>query len=228
VPYTTFLFDLDHTLFDSDLSEAAAFDITMRAAGVAVPNDHVEAYRRINGALWSGVERGEVRPIDLRTLRFQRLFAELGLTADVEEMAALFVHSLGANGELYPGAAELLSDLAGRGRPALVTNGLSDVQRARLSRTGIESAFDAVVISSEVGATKPGGEIFDLTFELLGQPDRASAVMIGDSLTSDIRGGSDYGIATCWYNPHGLAAGPDDVVTHESRSLCGIPTILSS
>lgn len=226
--YSTFLFDFDHTLFDSDSSEAAAFDTTMRAAGVDDPERVVDAYRRINGALWNGVERGEVQPIQVRTLRFERLFAEFEIDADVEEMATLFVRSLGQHGELYPEAMAVLEALAGRGQLALVTNGLSDVQRARLTRTGLSERFDAVVISSEVGVTKPRSEIFDVAFELLGGPDKDRAVMIGDSLTSDIRGGSNYGIATCWYNPHGLPVGADDVVTHEVRTLPEIPAVLAN
>jgi YjjG family noncanonical pyrimidine nucleotidase len=226
VPYETLLFDLDHTLFDSDESEARAFDITMRAVGFDEPRTHFTAYRSINLELWAGVERGDVRPIEVRTVRFQRLFAELGVDADVDEMATLFVRSLGLHGELYPGVSRLLDDLAARARLALVTNGLSDVQRARLERLGLTDRFETVVISSEVGATKPGREIFDIAFERLGRPSTDTALMIGDSLSSDIRGASDYGIATCWYNPHGRLPGPADVITHEIRELAELSTLV--
>ena len=93
---------------------------------------------------------------------------------------------------------------------ALVTNGLSEVQRTRIERLDLGRYFDAVVISSEVGAAKPSTEIFDLAFELLGSPAKASALMVGDSLTSDIQGGINYGIATCWYNPNHHGAGESD------------------
>lgn len=224
--YSTLLFDLDHTLFDSDESEARAYDVTMRAAGVAEPSALFETYRRINLELWAGVERGVVQPIEVRTLRFERLFSEAGIDADVEEMATLFVQSLGAHGELYPGALEVLDLLADRARLALVTNGLSDVQRARLERVGLTERFEVVVVSSEVGVTKPRPEIFDVAFTALGDPPASSALMIGDSLTSDIAGGSGYGLATCWYNPHGKTAGANDVVTHEIRTLEELPDIV--
>ena len=221
VPYSTLLFDLDHTLFDSDASEAAAFDITMRAAGVSDPSTVLAVYRRINGALWAGVEAGTVRPIEVRTRRFERLFAEAGIDADVEEMADLFVRSLGDNGDLYPGAREVLEDLAGKAHLALVTNGLSDVQRARIGRLSIGELFETVVVSSEVGVTKPRPEIFELAFEKLGNPPKRSAVMIGDSLTSDIAGGANFGIDTCWYNPKGLDRNGMDV-THEVADLASL------
>jgi YjjG family noncanonical pyrimidine nucleotidase len=226
VPYETLLFDLDHTLFDSDESEARAFDITMRAVGFAEPGTHFTAYRRINLDLWAGVERGDVRPIQVRTLRFQRLLDELRVDADVDEMANLFVESLGMHGEVYPGVPPLLDDLADRARLALVTNGLSDVQRARLERIGIAEYFAAVVISSEVGVTKPRREIFDITFERLGGPPTGTALMIGDTLTSDIRGGADYGIATCWYNPHGRPSGPCDQITHQIGDLAELLSLV--
>ena len=227
MPYSTLLFDLDHTLFDSDASEFAAFDTTMRAAGFDTPFDHFATYQRINLDLWAGVERGEVQPIDVRRVRFERLFSEVDVDANVEEMATLFVTSLGENGDLYPGVIELLDRLEPHARLGLVTNGLSDVQRARLERVGIADCFEAVVISSEVGVTKPGREIFDIAFARLGAPPVGTALMIGDSLTSDIAGGANYGMATCWYNPQGRMRGPADIVTHEIADLTDLIPIVT-
>lgn len=220
--YQTLLFDLDHTLFDSDASEALAFDATLRSIGLADPTIHFDAYRRINGELWAAVERGEVAPGQVRALRFERLIRESSLDADAEEMASTFVAGLADNGDLFPGVRETLGRLAERTTLALVTNGLSDVQRQRLARLDLADLFDAVIISEEVGATKPGTTIFDVTFARLGRPVLDTSVMIGDSLTSDIRGGRNYGIATCWYNPHGRTASPDDIVTHEITDLAEI------
>ncbi|HSJ29768.1 MAG TPA: YjjG family noncanonical pyrimidine nucleotidase [Acidimicrobiia bacterium] len=228
MPYTTVLLDLDHTLFDFDAAEEMAFDLTMRAAGIAEPKTVAEPYRRINAELWLGVERGEVRPIDVRTLRFERMFSQLGIDADVAESADLFVRSLGRFGDLYPGARDLLDVLSGRVRLALVTNGLSEVQRARIERLGLGGYFDAIVISSEVDASKPRPEIFDIAFDRLGRPPKDSAVMIGDSLASDIAGGANYGIDTCWYNPHRRTAEAAVTITHEVSSLDQIPALVSN
>lgn len=226
MPYTTLLFDLDHTLFDSDASEAEAFDITMRAAGLSDPASAFDAYRRINGALWEGVEAGTVQPIEVRTLRFQRLFDEIGIDADVDGMADLFVRSLGDHGDLYPGTRQVLDHLAGRARLALVTNGLSDVQRARLARLEIDDLFEAVVISSEVGVTKPRPEIFQAAFDRLGGPPKHSALMVGDSLTSDIAGGIRFGIDTCWYNPNRAGRNGFEV-THEVTDLAAVRELVA-
>jgi len=222
--YSTLLFDLDHTLLDSVVSEAAAFDATLRAVGWHDPSLHFAEFVTINKGLWSGVERGELSPNDVRRLRFDRFIASTGIDADPEEMAEIYVLALGAHGDLLPGARSLLDSLADRTTLALVTNGIGDVQRARIARTGIERYFDAIVISGEVGASKPGREIFDLTFRTLGYPPLSGALMVGDSLASDILGGIDYGIDTCWYHPDDTRT-TDLPVTHRVTHLDQIPPI---
>jgi 2-haloacid dehalogenase len=200
--YTTLLFDLDHTLVDSHVSEAAAFDYTLRRAGAQDPADYLAPYGEINTALWAAVEKGEITPNDVRSERFAQLIAATDLEADPNEMGDDFVYGMGANGDLYPGTIETLDALAEIADLALVTNGIGDVQRARIARLDLDRFFDAIVISGEVGMAKPGPEIFDLTFEALGHPDKWTTLMIGDSLSSDMAGGIAYGIATCWYAAH--------------------------
>jgi YjjG family noncanonical pyrimidine nucleotidase len=217
--YTTLLFDLDHTLLDSDSSEDLAFEAALRAAGVEHPARHRADYDRINRALWAAVEEGSITPDHVRTARFEQLLATAGLDIDPVGLADEFVAGLGRFGELYPGARDVLAALTERASLALVTNGLSEVQRTRIARLDLERYFDAVVISAEVGVAKPAPGIFDLAFAELGQPARASTLMVGDSLTSDVRGGAAYGIATCWYNPHRRSAGTADRIDHEIAQL---------
>lgn len=217
--YETFLFDFDHTLFDSDASEALAFVETLVDFGVRDPNAHFATYQSINKALWVAVEAGTITPNDLRTQRFSQLAAAIGLDADPVALADRYVVAMGANGELYPGAFAVLEQLAASATLALVTNALSEVQRTRIARVGIAQFFSAIVISGEVGPSKPSPAIYDITFELLNSPVKEGTLMIGDSLSSDIKGGANYGIDTCWYNVHGKTASPTDVVTHEISSL---------
>ena len=226
--YSTLLFDLDHTLLDSDASEIAAYAHTMQLIGLADPDDHFERYLRINHGMWAAVERGEIQPSEVRHRRFEQFVHEVGIDADPMAMADAFVWGLGAYGELYDGARELLDHLAGSVRLAMITNGLSDVQRARLDRLDLAGYFDAIVISSEVGATKPRPEIFDIAFEQLGAPAKDTAVMIGDSLTSDIRGGSDYGIDTCWFNWRSEPVPSEVVITHHISRLDQLPAVIAS
>lgn len=228
--YSTVLLDLDHTLLDSDASELAAFNLTLRAAGCQDPQPHFDTYRRINGGLWAAVERGEISPNDVKTRRFVELTSEVGLEADPILMATNFVAGLAEHGELYPGARQMLDALVGLGtvRLGLVTNGIGNVQRTRLKRLEIDQYFDAIAISGEVGTSKPGREIFDLIFADLSEPNRDEALMVGDSLTSDIAGGVAAKIDTAWYNPHGHTPDGAPTFTHEFRSLGALVAIVSS
>ncbi len=224
--YETVLFDLDHTLFDSDESERQAYAHATARAGLDDPDRHFATYVTINRQMWQRVERGEMQPTDVRFRRFEEFNALVGLDADPRTMAEHFVWALGTFGELYDDAAQVLATCASRASLGLITNGLSDVQRSRLSRLGIADYFDAIVISSEVGVTKPGPDIFRIMFELLGDPDPATSVIVGDSLTSDIAGGAGFGIDTCWYNPHGNRSEGTVVPTYEIRSLPDLVDVL--
>ena len=221
--YPTVLLDLDHTLLDSDASLRLALTATLDDVGVANPTSHHHTFDELNRALWRQVEAGTMTPPQVHIERFRQLVDVLGLDSDPSVLAAHYGDALGRHGELYPGARDLLDRLADTGAAmALVTNGLSEVQRARISRLDLGPYFDAIVVSAEVGAAKPGGRIFDLTFEALGEPDRAGAVMVGDNLPSDIKGGVDYGISTCWYNPHGRVHSDEIVPTHAVTELGAI------
>ncbi len=218
--YPTVLLDLDHTLLDSDASLRQALLVTLEHAGVPDAAAHHDTFDDLNRALWRQVEVGTMTPPEVHVERFRQLVDVVGIDADPAALAEQYGHNLGAHGDLYPGARELLDRLADVGvTMAMITNGLSEVQRARIARLELGDYFEAIVISAEVGAAKPGGEIFGLAFAALGDPDPAGAVMVGDNLPSDIKGGVDYGIATCWYNPQGRIRSEDIVPTHTVARL---------
>ena len=225
--YTHLLFDLDHTLLDSHESERLAYAHTMATIGLPDPDAHFDRYVAINHTMWASVEAGDLQPGEVRHRRFEQFTDELGIDADPHAMADAFVYGLGQFGDLYDGARTVLESLAGRATLAMITNGLSEVQRARIERLGLSHYFHTVIISSEVGVTKPRREIFDLAFAGLGDPRAETALMIGDSLSSDIAGGRNAGIDTCWYNPRGLPRRDTDVVTHEIDDLGGLEAIVT-
>ncbi len=217
--YDTVLLDLDHTLFDSDTSEAEAFRQTLLNADVDNPMRLYSLYQKINVDLWSAVERGEIMPTAVKVGRFERFVDAAGIEADPRRMAEDFVTGLAENGELYSGTADVVARLSADVRLGLITNGLSEVQRTRLTRLDIGDHFDAVTISAEVGASKPSGAIFDAAFSALGQPNPKTTLMVGDNLNSDIRGGANYGLATCWFNPKGRVLPDGHETTYEIAHL---------
>lgn len=222
--YTTLLFDFDHTLFDSDVAEAAAFDDTLRSAGADRPQDYYETFTDINTDLWAKVEQAVLSPNELRHLRFRLLIEATGLVADPVEMGDRYVWGMGTNGDLYAGARDVIESLSGSATLALITNGIGEVQRTRIERLAIDHYFEAVVISGDVGKAKPGTEIFDIAFDQLGRPAKATALIIGDNLGSDIQGGINYGIDTCWYNPEGRDSNGMPI-THEIGDLASLLAI---
>lgn len=231
VSYRIVLLDLDHTLLDSTASEAAAFGETVRSIGRQPTPDLFQRYTTINQALWAAVERGELTPDELKLLRFEQFADAIGANASPGDMATVFTAGLGNNGELYPDARAVLEQLHSIARLAMITNGLSEVQRRRIDRLDLGRYFEAVIISAEVKTAKPGTEIFDLAFAELGNPDRTDALMVGDSLTSDIQGGLNAGVDTCLYAP-GLdgpkdeaSAGP--VPTHQISDLTELVPLVS-
>ena len=202
--YRWLLFDADGTLFDFDRAEAGALARTFARFDLPLTPATVDAYRRIDLACWQALERGELAPAVLRTRRFELLFVAAGIVADVELFSAAYLEHLAEAVELLDGAQDLLGELHGRYRLAIITNGLRAVQRSRLGRSAIGSLFDVLVISEEVGSAKPAPGIFDAAFAAMGHPARHEVLMIGDSLTSDMQGACDYGIDACWFNPAGL------------------------
>ncbi len=225
--YTTVLFDLDHTLFDSHASERAAFDATMKSIDVEPSPEVFDVYDALNQALWRKVEAGQLSPNDVKTRRFEQLLESLGVAGDPAAMGAEFVAGLTEHGELYPGALDVLKDLSGRAPLGLVTNGIGSVQRGRLDRLGIGHFFDTVAISGELGMSKPAPAIFDFAFEEMGIDVRTATVMVGDSLASDVAGAHAAGIASAWFNPHGSENETDIVPTHELAQLDELSTLVT-
>ena len=217
--YSTLLFDLDHTLLDSFASEQAAFRAAMDVAGLGDPHNYFLEYERINRALWAAVERGEVQVEEVRVTRFEQFNAHFGFDADPEEMADALVNGLGDNGELFPGVLDLLDKLHGQVTMVLVTNGPSQVQRMRVERLRLERYFPTIAISGELGVAKPDPKLYEWVADQLGGFAKEGALMIGDSTTSDMQGGSNYGIDTAWYNPFHKQRPASPEITHEFHVL---------
>jgi YjjG family noncanonical pyrimidine nucleotidase len=224
--YRWLLLDADGTLFDYDRAEAMALERTFRDLGHDYRPDYAAAYRRINGAIWREFEQGRITQDRLRARRFELLFQAVGLASDAEWFSARYLEHLAWGIDLLPDAEEVLADLHGRIGLALITNGLQDVQRPRLARSNIGYYLDPVIISEEVGFSKPDPRIFQTAFEAMGHPPKQDVLIVGDSLTSDIRGGNNYGIDTCWFNPRREPSPGDVLVRYEIQGLHELVALL--
>ena len=201
VRYRWLLFDADGTLFDFERAETSALARTFAQFDLPLAPDLQDTYRVINQQCWQALERGELTPETLQTRRFELLFAAEGIAGGAEAFSAAYLENLAQAADLLDGAAEVLAALRDRYRFAIITNGLAAVQHGRLARSAIRADVAALTISEEVGSAKPAPGIFDAAFAAMGNPAKGEVLMIGDSLTSDIRGACDYGIDACWFNP---------------------------
>lgn len=226
--YEVILFDADDTLFDYGQAEKHALASAFAHYGMEDGAErYKESYKTINSRLWRDLEQGLISSADLRVERFRRLFAENGLELAPEAFSETYLLALGQGSFLIEGAEELCERL-GVCRLAIITNGIKDVQLSRIAGSPLHSTFGHVIISEEVGSQKPEQGIFDYAFAKLGltDADKSKVLIVGDSLSSDIQGGNNYGIDTCWYNPHGKRNETGIVPTYEIASLSGLFAVL--
>ena len=217
--YSWLLFDADGTLFDYDTAESKALAATFGDAGLPYDPASAEIYREINAGMWAAFERGDISQPELHLERFRLTMEALHLQADIAAFAERYLYNLGHTTDLIDGALDVVPQLAERHKLYLITNGIPLVQHTRLSLSPIRHYFEGIVISGEVGYAKPDPRIFDAAFESMGNPSKSEVLIIGDSLSADIRGGHAYGIDTCWLNANGRSSDLGIPITHEIVSL---------
>lgn len=199
--YDVLLFDLDDTLLDFGMTEENAFKFLFEEYGFPNGlNDYLASYKAISKVLWEDLEHGRTTLAKLKVERFKRLFIEHTLDIDPADFGQKYIENLGKEVHMIDGVEEMFASLTDC-RFALLTNGFKDAQHARVSGSSLKDLFEAVITSEETGFQKPQKEIFEYALDKLQISDPTSVLMIGDSLTSDIQGGNNFGIDTCWFNP---------------------------
>ncbi len=200
--YNTILFDADNTILDFDKAEHQALCRAFASCNIVVDDRLVEVYQKNNVALWELLEKGLVSKQYVLDNRFVNTAKELDLQCDIIAVSRLYERYLHEGYYVIDGAKEVLQKLLDMGaRLYLVTNGVLSIQNSRLAGSGISKYFTARFISEEVGYPKPNIEFFNVVFSQISNLDKSKTIIVGDSLTSDIRGGINAQIDSCWYNP---------------------------
>lgn len=207
VRYDYVLLDADNTLWDFDQAEFDALEETLRAYGYPRTKENHRRYQRVNRRLWEAFEQGELKQEEVLALRFQEFLKEMGEVGNPYAMNTFYMRQLAEKSRLFPRAEEFCQRLASFCTLALVTNGVSVVQRSRLERSPLSSLFSYVFVSTEMGSQKPSREFFEIVFQGMSIEDPSRVVLMGDSLSSDILGGNNAGVDTIWYNPKKLPGG---------------------
>ena len=223
------LWDVDGTLLDFHESEVFSLKTCFALHQLGDFTDEMlREYRKINRRLWRLLEEGRAERREVLEGRFEKLFSLYGLDTSVaDRFNADYQIHLSDRIFFFPKAQETLELLRAKGiRQYAVTNGTAAAQRPKLAKSGLDRVFDAVFISEEMGAEKPAAEFFDKVFEQIGDFAPHELLIVGDSLTSDIRGGNNAGLVTCWFNPDGKVADADVRIDHEIRALDEVAGIL--
>lgn len=200
--FKTILFDLDETIFDFKKSEATAVANALKQIGVTPNEKIVKRYSEINESLWKKLEKGEISRQEVLTKRFEILFDELSVDFDSSEMKKIYEKNLSQTGHLIDGAVELLEKIYQKYNLYIVSNGTLSVQLGRIKCSEIGKYFKELFISEVIGSVKPQKPFFDYCFERIPDINLEETLIVGDSLSSDILGGNNAGIKTCWFNPN--------------------------
>ena len=218
--YYCVLFDADNTLLDFDAAESKALADTLRNYGIEPDAETVQTYRTINGELWRQLEKGQIRRDKLMAERFTRFLKAVNAAGSGAEMNQYYLDQLSTHPDLAaPNVLDVMKELAEVATLAVVTNGFDRVQSRRVAESGLKEFVEEVFVSEKLDSEKPNRKIFDTALRSLGVENRERVLMVGDSLTSDIQGGINAGLDTCWYNPN-HAENPGKVIpTYEIASL---------
>ena len=223
----TILIDLDDTIFDFQAAEHTALHTTLLAMGVTPTPTLLTKYSAINAAQWRLLEQGKLTREQVLTRRFVLLFNACNIFADVQAVAKQYEQNLEKMHFFLPGAKNALHTLAQTYRLFLVTNGSCAVQRRRLRDAKIDTLFTALFISEEIGAEKPSAAFFNHCFAQIPNFRKEDCILVGDSLSADIRGGNRAGLRTVWVNTRGATCGaeqPDATIA----SLAELPALLDT
>lgn len=198
--YKWLLFDADNTFLDfASASKKSLFE-TCTNYGLPIDENIYKTYKIENAKVWESFENKEITALELRSLRFAKFFSAIDVKGiDPFEFNTRFLQKLVEVSEAYDGAIHFLENLRPHYKLSVITNGLKEVQRPRINRLKMNHIFDSIIVSDEIGVAKPDIQFFEYSYNTIANPPPKSEVLIiGDNLKSDIQGGINFGVDTCW------------------------------
>ncbi|MCH5269605.1 MAG: YjjG family noncanonical pyrimidine nucleotidase [Lachnospiraceae bacterium] len=225
--FDVILWDADNTLLNFDYSQRFAISKSLEEIGVTPTEEMIKTYSDINENWWKRLERGEVTKPQLLTGRFIDLFAAYELVCeDMPGFCKRYQEYLGSIYRYIDNSLEICKSLVGKCRQFVVTNGVTATQLGKLQAAGFHKVMEDIFISEQLGVPKPQKAFFDRVLEKMQEVPLDRILIVGDSLTSDMRGGNLAGIATCWYNPGDLPNTTEVKTDFIIRNLKEVPGIV--
>ena len=219
--YDTILLDADETLFDYPAAARCALISTLSEYNFPFLNeeDIINEYQTINHEMWKKFEQEKITRDELSTKRFEILFNRYNLKNDYKAINTFYLKKLGEGSQLLPDALELCSVISKKASLYIVTNGFNETQISRVERSKIAPYINKVYTSEIIGYQKPRLEFFEKVFSDLNIKEKSRVIILGDNLSSDILGGKNAGITTCWYNPQKILNSTDKIPDFEINNL---------
>jgi len=222
------LIDLDDTILDFKKQEYVAIRKTLSDAGLEPTEAVCARYSAINDWHWKQLEKGTITRDEVLYGRFRVLFEEMGISADPVKTSRAYMENLGNGHYFLPGAKEAVRTLGQKYRVFLASNGTSVVQKRRIQSAGLERMVEGIFVSQDAGVNKPGKGFFDYCFAHIPDFDIQKVLMVGDSLSSDILGGQNAGIPTCWVAPKDKTCTLEKAPTYHIESITQLEALLES
>lgn len=226
--YEFLLFDADHTLFDFNKSEYLALKDALEELGCPSDDAVIERYSDINVKYWKMLERGEIDKISLKLARFVEFGRAYGFEEKAEALSDRYMENLSHEAHLFDGALEMIEKLSKKYRLFIITNGVKSTQDGRFGISPITKYFEKIFISEVIGAEKPSVEFFNAVANGIDGFDKERALVIGDSLSSDIRGAINSGMDCVWFNPRGKEAPEGWSITYNVKCFDEILNLLDN
>ncbi len=217
--YKVILFDADDTLLDFKANEHASLELIFKKIKYPLTNVIRNEFVKINRDLWYKYEQGAISREAVINSRFQILFDNLGIQENGKEIGAMYTEVLGMGSQMIDSALNVCNALYKSHDLYIVTNGSTDMQVKRLNASGLNEYMKGIFISESVKHQKPSRYFFNYVFTTIDCFDLSRTIIVGDSLSSDIQGGINSGIDTCWFNPDSTRNMTDLNPTYEISSL---------
>lgn len=213
---STVLIDIDDTLLDFNLCAKWAMEETAKTMEISLPTHAFDCFQKINASLWKQLEKKEITPDGIYYVRWHKVSNALNIPFDGDKFEDYFLDHLSKSTIQVEGAAELLDYLSDKYKIYAASNGPFDQQVQRMKLAGMDRYISGYFVSEKIGYSKPSKEFFDACYKEMQVSDRQEVLMIGDSLSADIKGAHNYGIKTCWFDKglKGLKNAADFTVTH--------------
>ncbi len=222
--FKVLIYDLDNTLIDFNKAETLSLIKVLKKYKIASTEENIKKYKEFNKSAWQGLERGLYNKERCVVLRFENFLNYLRIDLNPDRMNQDYLDELSEHAPLIDGAIEVLEYSKDKYKMIMMTNGVKRVQESKLKKSNLAKYFDHILISGDIGYNKPDIRIYEYMENLIGKFDKSEILMIGDSLSSDIKGGVNYGIKTCFYNPKSIKHEID--VDYEIRDLKELLEIL--